>query len=44
MSLILTKKLKLHIYFILSIKRETVAFHLCWFRFKFRCSYLYDKV
>ena len=24
MSLILTKKLKLHIYFILSIKRETV--------------------
>ncbi len=34
------KKLKLHIYFILSIKRETVAFHLCWFQFKFRYAYI----
>ena len=38
----LKKRLKLHIYFILSIKREIVAFHLCWFRFKFRCSYIYN--
>ena len=41
MSLILTKKLKLHIYFILSIKKEIVAFHLCWF--KFRCSYICNQ-
>ena len=25
-------------------KKRTVAFHLCWFRFKFRCSYIYNKV